>query len=702
MKKTYIIKPDMTLESPPAESCPLRIRVIRGFHLIKRKVFLRKFKTIYKQATDQGCTGLVTNLSTSPLLTANINASNFNSIRSVTVKNSGLGFTKVPLITIKDTFITGRNATAFARLGIQMIDIREAGSGYSNNPVLTYTVNVGINLLSPPVLEPVITNGKFTSVRVLNPGIFQNEVESYSAPIGLVIKITDATGTKATLKAYLGITEIIISNGGVNYTNPEVIFDSTALTDTPEQKAKGVANLNSGSLESLTLLHGGFGYTSNPSVTFQDTAGINGLASSDLEVLQIAITNAGQGYNQPMVTIENGGGNQIIFGNETSSNAGKLDTVVVTKAGSGYDEPPLITIEGRAILGMPIQANETIVSIPILNRGYGYNSAPKITISSREGHGTGAEAVATIGQAVKGYITKDSNGVLTSIAIYDRGEFLSKPTITIRDNSGGGINAKADLSLTVKKLKVESQGSKYEKPFVIIDTASETLFKEDASREFLVKYNGYSKRYPELTRLFELPFYGSSTMSQGVLKKTVGNIQTYEFTGTCNASFYHHTVAYDIVGYATATYVVEGTWDTDQKTYTSAVLKSFEFETNVGLYDNLNGTFVTFQYYLPRNLGKGAVDSYNDDLAFLDLDFGIPAVKCVDIFILTDYCFHFYPKPVQKGNTQDPNYIENQFIPQNYRPVLIVGKLVANQKFLGIFIAIYGIDSIEIRERYSI
>jgi hypothetical protein len=141
-------------------------------------VFLRKFKTIYKQATDQGCTGLVTNLSTSPLLTANINASNFNSIRSVTVKNSGLGFTKVPLITIKDTFITGRNATAFARLGIQMIDIREPGSGYSNSPVLTYTVNVGINLLSPPVLEPVITNGKFTSVRVLNPGICTNWVSN--------------------------------------------------------------------------------------------------------------------------------------------------------------------------------------------------------------------------------------------------------------------------------------------------------------------------------------------------------------------------------------------------------------------------------------------------------------------------------------------------------------------------------------------
>lgn len=692
----------MTSESPPAESCPLRIRVIRGFHLIKRKVFLRKFKTIYKQATDQGCSALVVNLSTGPSLIANIDATNFNSIRSITVKSSGLGFTKVPLITIKDTFITGRNATAYARLGIQMIDIREAGSDYSSSPVFSYKVNVGISIIAPPVLEPVITNGKFTSIRILNPGIFQNKVESYSAEIGLVIKITDTTGTKATVKAFLGITEVVISNAGVNYTNPEVILDPTALTDTPEQKAKGIANLNSGKIESLTLLHGGFGYTSNPSVTFQDPSGVNGAASSNLEVLQIAITNSGTNYTTPMVTIENGGGNQIVFGNETSTNAGKIATVVVTKAGTGYDENPLITIEGRAILGTPVNAGGTLVSIPIIDRGFGYNTAPKITITSREGHGTGAEAVATIGEAVKGYITKDSKGVLTSIGIYDRGEFLSKPTITIRDYNGAGQFAKADLSMTVKKLNVESQGSGYEKPLVIIDTASETLFKEDASREFLVKYNGYSKRYPELTRLFELPFYGSSTMSQGVLKSTVGNIQTYEFTGTCNASFYHHTVAYDIVGYANATYVVQGTWNTLTKTYTTAVLKSFEFETNIGLYDNLNGTFVTFQFYLPRNLGKGAVDSYNDDLAFLDLDFGIPAVKCEDIFILTDYCFHFYPKPVQKGNTQDPNYIENQFIPQTYRPVLIVGKLVANQKFLGIFKAVYGIDSIEIRERYSI
>ena len=548
MKKTFIIKPDMTLVSPPAESCPLRIRVIRGFHLIKRKVFLRKFKMIYKQATDQGCSGLVVNLSTGPLLTANISASTFNSIQSVTVKNSGLGFTKVPLLSIKDTFITGRNATCFARLGIQMVDIREAGSDYSNSPVLSYTVGAGIYLISPPVLEPVITNGKFTSVRILNPGIFQNEVESYSAAIGLVLKITDATGTKATLKVYFGITEVLMSNSGTNYTNPQVVLDSTALTDTPEQKAKGIANLNSGAIQSLTLLHGGFGYTSNPNVTFQDPAGINGSASSNLEILQIAITNSGQAYSSPMVTIENGGGNQIVFGNETGANAGKLATVVVTKAGTGYDETPLITIEGRAILGIPAQGGNTLVSIPIIDRGFGYNYAPKITITAREGHGTGAEAVATIGEAVKGYVTKDSKGVLTSIAIYDRGQFLSKPTITIRDSSGSGQYAKADLSLTVKKLNVESQGSKYEKPLVIIDTASETLFKEDASREFLVKYNGYSKRYPELTRLFELPFYGTSSVSQGVLKSTVGNIQTYEFTGTCSSSFYHHTVAYDIVG----------------------------------------------------------------------------------------------------------------------------------------------------------
>lgn len=704
MKKTFIIKPDMTSVSPPAESCPLRIRVIRGFHLIKRKMFLRKFKMIYKQATDQGCSGLVVNLSTTPVLIANINASAFNSIQSVTVKNSGLGFTKVPLLSIKDKFITGRNASCFARLGVQMIDIREAGSGYSNSPVFSYTVNPGIYFLAPPVLEPVITNGKFTSVRILNPGILQNEVESYSAAIGFTIKITDTTGTKATLKAFFGITEVLMSNTGINYTNPEVVLDPTALTDTPEQKAKGIANLNTGKIESLTLLHGGFGYTSNPDVTFQDPAGINGSASSHLEILQIAITNSGQGYSKPTVTIENGGGNQIVFGNETKADAGKLATVVVTKAGTGYDEPPLITIEGRAILGIPIHAGYTLVSIPILYNGFGYTTAPKITITSRVGHGEGAEAVATIGDTIKGYVTKDSKGVLTSIAIYDRGQFLSKPTITITDSGGGGLYAKAEISLTVKKLNVESQGSKYEKPFVIIDTASETLFKEDATREFLVKYNGYSKRYPELTRLFEIPFYGSSTMSQGVLKKTVGNFQTYEFTGSCSSSFYHHTVAYDIVGYANLTYVVEGTWDTVEKTFITAILKTFEFETNIGLYDNLNGTFVTFQFYLPRNLGKGAVDSYNDDQHFLDppLDFGIPAVKCDDIFILTDYCFHFYPKPVQKGNTQDPVFIENKFIPQTYRPILIVGKLVPNPKFKGIFKAIYGIDSIEIRERYSI
>ena len=81
-------------------------------------------------------------------------------------------------------------------------------------------------------------------------------------------------------------------------------------------------------------------------------------------------------------------------------------------------------------------------------------------------------------------------------------------------------------------------------------------------------------------------------------------------------------------------------------------------------------------------MGKGQTDIYNEKMTD---EFAVPPVFCEKFFVLTDYCFHFYPKPVQRGNVNDPNFIENQYVPQLFRPVLIVGKVVANPKFTKIF-----------------
>ena len=708
MKKTFIIKPDVTLESPPAIPCPLRIRVIRGFHLIKRKVFLRKFKLIYKQANDQGCSfsQIVTN--TNSVLSPNINLNSNKRIESITVKSPGLGYVSVPVITITDTFVAGRGAVAYAKLGVYMVDIRESGKNYTS-PVLTYTVNENVKIITRPVLQPVIENGIFTSVRVLDPGSFEALTFNSAFPLDFKIIIRDNSRANdlqdvAILKAYFGITEVIMVSQGLNYVNPIVVADKSKLSDVPELKANGFANLDSDEIESLTLNHPGFGFVSNPSVIFEDNTGQNGAASSDLEILQLAIINPGRYYDKVQVTISGGGGQNIVFGNETTDYPGMVTDVTLVNGGSGYDELPTVTIEGNAEISFTL-AGGVITSITLIFGGSGYSKNPVITITARAGHGSGAVATAQVEETLKGYVKKDALGIITSIFLYDKGTYLSQPTVSITDigvvglDGQMGVGAVVLVSMTIKTLMVENRGTLYEDPLVIIDTPQSNLLKTDQAREFLVKYNGYSKRYPELTRLFEFPLYGVSTMSEGILINTVGAIETYEFTSNCASSFYKHTVAYDIVSYANVIYTVRGKWDTVQRKYIEVKLQTFHFETDVGIYDNLNFTYVTFQFYLPRNMGKGQTDIYNE---LMTDEFAVPPVFCEELFILTDYCFHFYPKPVQTGNINDPNFIENQYVPQLFRPVLIVGKVVANPKFTKIFKFVYGIDSIEIRERYSI
>ena len=708
MKKTFIIKPNVTLESPPAVPCPLRIRVIRGFHLIKRKVFLRKFKLIYKQANDQGCSFSQIVTDTNSSLSPNINLNSNKRIESITVKSPGLGYVSVPVISIVDTFIAGRDAVAYARLGVYMVDIRESGENYTS-PVLTYTVNENVRIRTKPVLQPVIENGKFTSVRILDPGSFEAIPFNSAFPLDFTIKIKDTSRPNdledvAILKAYFGITEVIMVSKGLNYVNPIVVADKSKLSDIPELKANGFANLDSDEIESLTLNHPGFGYVSNPSVTFEDNAGQNGAASSNLEILQLAIINPGRYYDKVKVKISGGGGEDIIFGDETTDNPGKVTSVNLVNGGSGYDEPPVITIEGNAQISITIE-DGIITSIDLISGGSGYSKNPAITITAREGHGSGAVLTATVEEKVLGYVQKDSLGIITSIALYKKGTFFSQPTVSIEDIGDIGLDGQIGtgavvlVSMAVKTLIVENRGTLYEDPLVVIDTPQSNLLKTDQAREFLVKYNGYSKRYPELTRLFEFPLYGVSTMSEGILIDTVGNIETYEFTSNCASSFYKHTVAYDIISYANVVYTVRGKWDKVQRKYIEVKLETFHFETDIGIYDNLNFTYVTFQFYLPRNMGKGQTDIYNEKMTD---EFAVPPVFCEKFFVLTDYCFHFYPKPVQRGNVNDPNFIENQYVPQLFRPVLIVGKVVANPKFTKIFKFVYGIDSIEIRERYSI
>lgn len=605
MRKTYIIRPDSTEIYPPAEPCPLRVRSVRGFHLVKRRVFLPKFRTIYKQAIDQGCSFPEATYQTSPQCIANVDTRPIarNKINSVTVLNPGIGFTAIPKVVIQDSQLVGRNAVTIAKLALCLVEIRQAGQDYGLEPVFTFEVNSNVSMLVEPELEPVIENGIFTSVRILNPGLFADLTPHTATPLDFKIVVTDDTGTDVRLKGYFCLQEVEVLSEGYNYQNPKVLVDEASRTDVPDQEADATANLSDeDGIESVVVRRGGMGFRISPQVEIEDEEGTDAQVRSQLEAFQIQILTAGTNYERPRVTIT-GGGYTIKFG--------------------GPDDEEL------------------------------------------------------------GFIYRDSLGIITHIVLLERGLFTSQPDILIEE-SGDGLNgpgsgATALVTTTIRNFLVEDPGVDYVEPTVTIDSPENALIRSDRARQFLVKFNGNSKKYPELKRLYETPLKGSMTISEGSLVEDdpANNRQTFEFNATGGSSFFYHTKKYDVTSYGNLTYKVRAVWDTVLEEFLDATLEDFHFSTNITMFDNIHMTSISFDFYLPPGLGEG----------------------CLDVFIPTDYCLHFYENPVDNGNPEDPEYKPPARIPEKYKPFLVVAKLVPAPRLLPIFQRVYGIDSIEVRER---
>lgn len=359
-----------------------------------------------------------------------------------------------------------------------------------------------------------------------------------------------------------------------------IVTNGTGALEYIGSVATGDVNLNSGSIESITLygslrditlIEGGSGYTTAPNIYIISSSGTNASAVCNLQngsVKNIIINNAGDGYTEtPSIVIgeeweENTSyniGEQLFFSNRlyTVTEAGTTDSTPPTheigsvysgtvlfeyaglsakasasiKYGAGYSSKPNAVIIGDGVDAeidiswakseaklTPIISNGQISSVQIDNGGVGYTYANLIV------SGTGTGAILTPDLSAGNIDTLQANvelltveGSIVTCPVISGGYGYSIASVSIvGDGTGATANAIVQNG-RVEKIEMISYGSGYTWANIII--TGNLGARGAKARAILAPYGGFGKN--SVNSLFSrtLMFYStiSSDRNQGFI-----------------------------------------------------------------------------------------------------------------------------------------------------------------------------------------
>jgi len=147
-------------------------------------------------------------------------------------------------------------------------------------------------------------------------------------------------------------------------------------------------------------------------------------------VNNITVVNGGSGYTAiPTITITGGGGTG---GAANASIDGNVSSITVNTGGTGYASTPTISIVGgNSDATATAVMDGTLTAINLITTGAGYTSAPTVSIA---GGGAGASGAT---------VTANISGYLNAVNLVDPGEYSSVPSVII---SGGGSSSHAQAT----------------------------------------------------------------------------------------------------------------------------------------------------------------------------------------------------------------------------------------------------------------
>jgi hypothetical protein len=149
--------------------------------------------------------------------------------------------------------------------------------------------------------------------------------------------------------------------------------------------ALATAAIGAGAVTGITVVHGGLGYFTVPTVSFSGGGGTGAAATAvtDGKVVQVVLTDPGRGFGSVPTVGFSGGGGSGAAATAVLNEWNGIEDVVITDGGTGYTSAPTVSITGGSPTGAATaQAvySKVVSSFTITNGGSGYTTVPAVII----------------------------------------------------------------------------------------------------------------------------------------------------------------------------------------------------------------------------------------------------------------------------------------------------------------------------------
>ena len=412
-------------------------------------------------------------------------------IVSINMESPGEGYTQAPLVRIsKGTVINSVQAEGTAVISggkVTSVTITSAGTGYkpTDIPTVTFVPNIDQTATATPKIGYSLAT---IAVNAQGAG--------YLTPPAVTISSNTGTGAAATANMSGYVSSYTLTNPGAGYTATPIVtvapsggtLATASLTMTTANPVNSVfvpTNLNY-----WTTRKRGTRITGVGSGALTDST----ILSSQGRVALITILNGGAGYiTAPTVTISGGGG----FGATAVATltAGVVTSITLVTPGSGYTTDPTITLTAAPVGGTnataALRREFQVTGVNVTASGNGYVAA-STNVQFENAPASGAYVAAPAG------VVANLSMSVASITVGTAGtEYTSAPAVTIVPSNGvvtTPATATSAIAYFVKNIVVTNQGSGYEGTDVLVTLAAPPAGGTQATAGAIGRTNGVLRR----------------------------------------------------------------------------------------------------------------------------------------------------------------------------------------------------------------